>query len=475
MKDEMPKPKKEGKAIKSFLVILPSGDIKRFEELGEESRIAKIIVNDELGKKEVKEGEPSHIGLAKRLEIAEKEPASDAGCHRFYPKGAFIKQLIRDLAWQRFVVDNGACPIGTPILFRKDDPGVFWLINHFPERHYKAIGGKGEKNVDLFMKTAGDYGSFSILRDAQISHKNMPLALYEDEMYDHRYEQRGEIRGMYRVRCFEMHNVHTICRDERESIDNWKKWFDAEIGIFDEIGFRPDAFIFFCLERLYGKEHEAYLREIAKRLQRPVVIELLEEVTVYMSAWIDFLVLDSLDRPMEIGTSQIDSFSSENWKIKFKDQDNSEVNPLIIHSGFSSERAIAGLLEYLSRGKSPMLPLWLSPVQVRLCPINDSFLDYCKEIAGVLEKSNIRVDIDDNGESLEKKVRNAEMEWVPFIVAIGKREKESGMLSVRSRSSGELEQLKMEDLLRRINDQVVGKPFKPLPIPRLLSLRPKFS
>jgi threonyl-tRNA synthetase len=467
---------KEEKIIKGFLVVLPNGEIKKFEEIDlEKNRIAKIIVNDELGKKEVKEGEPKHISLAKRLEIGEREPTADAGCLRFYPKGAFLKQLIRDLAWQKFIIEHGAYPIGTPIVFRKDDPGVAWLINHFPEKHYKVIGGKGEKNVELFLKTAGDYGSFSIHRDAIMSYKNMPVALYEDELYDHRYEQRGEIRGMYRIRCFEMHNIHTACKNEEEALEAWEKCFNIEIEIFNKMGVQPDAFIFFCLEKLFNKKHENYLKELAKKYQRPVVIELLEEVTIYMNAWIDILLLDSLDRPMELGTSQIDSFSSKNWNIKFKDENNKDNFPLIIHAGFGAERAIAALLEYLSRKENPTFPLWLSPTQVRLCPINDSFIDYCKEIAGLLEKNQIRVDIDDNTESVEKKVRDAEMEWIPFIVVIGKREKESGKLAVRIRETGKIENVLSEDLIERIKKQTENYPFKPLPLPRLLTKRPKFA
>jgi threonyl-tRNA synthetase len=466
---------KEEKVIKGFLVVLPNGEIKKFEDIDlEKNKTVKIIVDDETGKKEVKEGEPVHIKLARRLEIGEREPAADAGCLRFYPKGSFIKQLIRDLAWQKFIVEHGAYPIGTPIVFRKDDPGVAWLINHFPEKHYKVTGGKGEKNVELFLKTAGDYGSFSIFRDATMSHKSMPVALYEDELYDHRYEQRGEIRGMYRIRCFEMHNIHTACKNEEEAIEAWKKCFDIEIEIFNEMGVKPDAFIFFCLEKLFNKNHEKYLKELAIKHQRPVVIELLEEVTVYMNAWIDILLLDSLERPMELGTSQIDSFSSKNWNIKFKDEDNKDKYPLIIHAGFGSERAIAALLEYSSRKENPTFPLWMSPTQVRLCPINDSFISFSEDIMEELEKNNIRADIDDKVEKIEKKVRDAEMEWIPFIVVIGKKEKESGKLAVRIRETGKIENITLEELEERIKRQTSGYPFKPLSLPRLLTKRPKF-
>jgi threonyl-tRNA synthetase len=466
---------KEEKTIKGFLVVLPDGEIKKFEEVDlEKHKNVKIIVDDELGKREAKEGEPKHIKLARKLEIAEKEPVADAGCLRFYPKGAFIKQLIRDLAWKKFIVEQGAYPIGTPIVFRKDDPGVAWLINHFPEKHYKVIGGKGEKNVELFLKTAGDYGCFSIHRDATMSYKSMPVALYEDELYDHRYEQRGEVRGLYRIRCFEMHNIHTACRNKEESFEIFKKSFDNEIKIFNDLGIEPDAFIFFCLEKLFNKNYETYLKELAKKHKKPVVIELLEDVTIYMNAWIDFLLLDSLDRPMELGTSQVDSFSTKEWNIKFRDVDNKDKNPLMVHAGFGSERAIAGILEFLSRKENPTFPLWLSPTQVRLCPVNDGFIKYCEKIADEMEKNNIRVDIDDSVESVQKKVRKAEVEWIPFIVVVGEKEKESGKLAVRFRETGKVETISSEDLIKNIRDKTKDYPFKKLSLNRLLSKRPTF-
>jgi len=455
--------------------VLPNGKMKKYEDVDlKKNKTVKIIVDEELGKKEVKEGEPKHIKLARRLEIGEKEPVADAGCLRFYPKGAFIKQLIRDLSWQKFVIEHGAYPIGTPVVFRKDDPGVIWLINHFPEKHYKVIGGKGEKNVELFLKTAGDYGSFSIHRDATMSYKNMPVALYEDEMYDHRYEQRGEIRGMYRIRCFEMHNIHTACRNEKEAFEAFKKCFEIEIEIFNKLGVKPDAFIFFCLEKLFNKKYENYLKELAKKHQRPVIIELLKEVTVYMNAWTDLLLLDSLDRPMELGTSQIDSFSTKNWNIKFKDEDNKDKHPLMVHAGFGSERAIAAMLEYLSRKENPTFPLWLSPIQVRLCPVNDDYIKYSEEIMKKLEKNKIRADLDDRTERVEKKIRDAEMEWIPFIVVIGKKEKESEKLAVRIRETGKIENIPVEDLIKRIKSLTKDYPFKPLPLPKFLTRRPKF-
>jgi len=155
--------------------------------------------------------------------------------------------------------------------------------------------------------------------------------------------------------------------------------------------------------------------------------------------------------------------------------------PLILHCSPSGaiERDIYALLEKAYReqlkGKSPMLPLWLSPTQVRLIPISEQFLEKVEEIAAKLEAAYIRVDIDDTANTLQKRVREAETEWTPYIVVVGQKEIDSGVLAVRVREeNGKVESLKLEELVSRIKEKVEGKPFKPLPLPRTLSKRPQF-
>jgi threonyl-tRNA synthetase len=122
-----------------------------------------------------------------------------------------------------------------------------------------------------------------------------------------------------------------------------------------------------------------------------------------------------------------------------------------------------------------MLPLWLSPTQVRLIPISEQFLEKVEEVAAKLEANCIRVDVDDRSSTLQKRIREAETEWVPYVVVLGQKEIESGELSVRIREEqGKLENLKLDELVTKIKGKVEGKPYKPLPLPRSLSRRPQF-
>ncbi len=187
----------------------------------EKYEAVRAVIRDELGEKAT--GEAGHIKLMHSLKIAEREPVADAGCLRWLPNGAFMFELLRRHAWQKIMDLGYVYPFVSPTIIEKSDPGVLWLIEHFPERHYKVIpGGKVQKQKQLFLKTAGDYGVFSMHRDAHYSYKELPVGLYELEV-DYRYEQRGELRGMHRLREFHMQNIHTVCRDIEEG---WKVFED---------------------------------------------------------------------------------------------------------------------------------------------------------------------------------------------------------------------------------------------------------
>jgi len=126
-------------------------------------------------------------------------------------------------------------------------------------------------------------------------------------------------------------------------------------------------------------------------------------------------------------------------------------------------------------GKAPMLPVWLSPTQVRLIPISDKFLDKVEELAQQISAHCIRVDIDDSASTLQKKIREAEQEWVPYIIVVGEKEIESGTLSGRIRElKGQQQALTAEQLIAKVSEKIAGKPYKPLPLPMYLSKRPQF-
>ncbi len=431
--------------------------------------------NEELKKKvkeikiELKEGEPVHVKLAKKLRIAEKEKVADAGCLRFLHNGAFMFELIRRRNWEIHLNDSYGYPIITPTVITEEDEGVRWLINNFPERHYVVLPGKKEKRKEMFLKTAGDYGSFSIHRDLKESYRNLPVALVECET-DFRYEQRGELRGMHRLREFHMQNVHTTCKDKEQGKEVFADMFRKFYKIMKDVEAIPDLLVFYSTKEFY-EEFKDYLISLAKELNVKIVVFVLNVFHLYMGAWVDLIVFDNLNRPMEVATSQFDILSSKNWDIRYVDASNQEKHPIIIHAGHGYERLIGAMLEKKWREKKFYLPLWLSPIQVRIIPVSKKFTDYAYEVAKELEKNKIRVDLDDREMTLANKVREAEESWIPYIAIVGEKEMNNRSINVRNKE-GDKREVKIEEFIKEINEKVKDYPrlgrFGPLEVSRRL-------
>jgi threonyl-tRNA synthetase len=194
----------------------------------------------------------------------------------------------------------------------------------------------------------------------------------------------------------------------------------------------------------------------------------------------DFNFVDNQDKAAALSTDQIDVENAKRYNINYVDAKGEKQHPLILHCSPSGaiERDVYALLETAYRqqlrGKPPMLPIWLSPTQVRLIPISDRFLGHAEKMAQEIEDNCIRVDIDDRPMTLQKRVREAEMEWVPYIVVVGQKEVESGLLPVRDRRTMERRVMELERLISDIKDLTRGKPYRPLPLPKQLSKRPQF-
>jgi len=191
--------------------------------------------------------------------------------------------------------------------------------------------------------------------------------------------------------------------------------------------------------------------------------------------------VDALDKASALTTDQMDVENAKRYDIVYTDKEGQKVNPLILHLSPSGaiERVMFALLEKAyfdeKKGKKPMLPVWLSPTQVRLiCVSNEKHMKFAEKVADGLEAKGFRVDIDDHDDSIGKRIRNAEKEWTPYIVVIGDDEMKSGDLQVRIRSSGAQEKLNAEKLVGLLEKDTEGMPKKRLPLARNVSKRPIF-
>jgi threonyl-tRNA synthetase len=420
---------------------------------------------------------PPHVPLMKRLEIADYEPGSDPGNIRWYPKGRMIKSLLETYVSQR-VAEYGGMEVETPIMYDFHHPSLSSYLNRFPARQYVL---KSE-DKELFLRFAACFGQFLMAHDAQFSYKQMPVKLYELTRYSFRREKSGEVVGLKRLRAFTMPDCHAFCTDLDQAKKEFMIRFDLCISVLENIGLVKDDYeIAMRFTKEFYAENKEFITNLVAKFGKPVLAEVWNERFFYFALKWDLNFVDNQDKAAALSTDQIDVENANRYDINYVDEKGEKKHPLILHCSPSGalERDIYALLEKAYRdqmtGKAPMLPLWLSPTQVRLIPISDKFLDKVETLAQQISSHNIRVDIDDASSTLQKKIREAEQEWVPYIIVVGEKEVESGTLSVRDREQkGKQEALTAEQLIAKVSEKIAGKPFKPLPLPMYISKRPQF-
>jgi len=464
--------------IKSLWYILqPDGKmvpVEEFDFQGYENleRFARY----EISKVRASQQIPPHVLLMKRLEIADYEPGSDPGNLRWYPKGRLVKSLL-----ERFVsakmAEYGAMEVETPVMYDFQHPSLADYLNRFPARQYLV---KSE-DKELFLRFAACFGQFLIVHDAQFSYKHMPLKVYELAHYSFRREQRGEVVGLRRLRAFTMPDCHAFCTDLEQAKKEFITRFKLSMQVLDEIGLSQDdyeAAIRFTKD--FYEENKDFITFLAEVFGRPVLVEMWKDRFFYFIMKWDFNHVDNQDKAAALSTDQIDVENAKRYDITYVDEKGEKHYPLILHCSPSGaiERCVYALLEKAYReqqsGKPPMLPLWLSPTQVRIIPMSDKYFEHSEKLADMIEERCIRVDIDDRTLTLQKRVREAEMEWIPYIIVVGQKEIESDVLPVRDRKLGKIRRMKIKELTNQIEGVIDGKPFKPLPLPKHLSKRPQF-
>jgi len=464
--------------LESFWYILqPDGkmvpaeefNFKGFENL---ERFAKY----EISKVRASQQMPPHVPLMKRLEIADYEMGSDPGNIRWYPKGRLIKSLLEQFVTAK-MSEYGAMEVETPIMYDFNHPSLADYLNRFPARQYVL---KSE-DKELFLRFAACFGQFLMVHDAQFSYKHMPLKVYELTRYSFRREKSGEVVGLRRLRAFSMPDCHAFCTNLEQAKKEFVIRFKLSAQILADIGLSKDdyeAAIRFTKE--FYEENGDFVASLAKTFGKPVLVEMWKERFFYFMLKWDFDFVDNQNKAAALSTDQIDVENAKRYDINYVDEKGEKHHPLILHCSPSGaiERDVYALLEKAYKdqqsGRPPMLPLWLSPTQVRLIPMSDDFFKDVEKLSEGIERHCVRVDIDDRSMTLQKRIREAEMEWVPYIVVVGKREIDSGLLAVRDRKTGELRKLKLDELLGEMEKAVSGKPFKPLPLPKLVSKRPQF-
>jgi len=462
--------------IKSYWYILsPDGKMDEFDKFNfSNHKKLEMLAKYESDKKRVSDEPPPHVALMKKLAIADYESASDQGNMRFFPNGRLIKSQLERYVTDR-VKEYGGYEVETPIMYDSHHPSMESYFNRFPARQY-SIDSEGKH---LFLRFAACFGQFLMARDFQMSYKNLPYRLYELTRYSFRREQSGELVGLRRLRAFTMPDCHAFCSDMPQAIEEFRTRFDLSRDVLNGVGITQDDYeMAIRFTEDFYNENKDLVTEMVKKIGKPVLIEMWKERFFYFVLKWEFNYIDNSGKASALSTDQIDVENGNRYGIEFIDENNTPKNPIILHNSPSGaiERVIYTLLEKAAtdskEGRKPQLPLWLAPTQVRVIPLKDEFLDFSKDLTQNLSSKNIRADIDDRNDSIGKRIREAEKEWIRYILVIGEREANSKNLSIRDRNVNNVRESSLDEFISEINSQTNGKPYSSLNVPLLLSKRP---
>lgn len=470
--------KAEEKLKSSWFIMQTDGKMIPVEEFNfsKHANLEKFV-KYEITKVRAVQQIPPHVKLMRRLEIADYEPGSDPGNFRWYPKGRLIKSLLEQFVTEE-VTEYGAMEVETPIMYDFHHPSLANYLDRFPARQYVLESGEKE----LFLRFSACFGQFLMAHDAQFSYRQLPFRIYELTKYSFRREKSGELAGLRRLRAFTMPDCHALCGDLDQAKKEFFLRFELCRKVLDEgleLG-KDDYEMAIRFTKDFLEENRDFIVSLAKQINKPVLVEMWRERFFYFVLKWEFNFVDNLDKASALSTDQIDIENAERYDITYVDEKGEKRHPLILHCSPSGaiERCVYAILEKAYREQKkenvPILPLWLSPTQARVIPVSDRFIEDAEKIVDKIEKHRIRVDLDDRPLTLQKKVREAETEWINYVLVIGQKEMDSGTLPVRDRKAREIRKMQLQEFINEVKEKTKNMPFKTLTLPRRLSERPRF-
>ena len=280
-----------------------------------------------------------------------------------------------------------------------------------------------------------------------------------------------------------MPDMHSLCKDMDEAVAQFNDQYNMCINVLEKVGIDLEDYeVAIRFTRDFYEENRDFIVNLVKTVNKPVLIELWDQRFFYFVLKFEFNYVDAMDKASALSTVQIDVENAERYGIKYIDSDGMEKRPFILHCSPSGaiERCIYALLEKVNmnseKGIVPMLPVWLSPTQVRVIPITEKHMEFAQKVAGEL---TCRVDVDDREETVGKKIRDAAKEWVPYIAVVGDEEIQTGGVTVTVRSESQPNKpvnvrMTVLELNERVSKDNAGYPFKRNPLSMNLSARPRF-
>ena len=369
----------------------------------------------------------------------------------FLPKGMVLKNTLLDY-WREIHRKNGYVEISTPIMLSRHlwETSGHW--DHYKENMYTTV----IDDTDFAIKPMNCPGGILVYQSEPRSYRDLPLRMGELGLV-HRHEKSGQLHGLMRVRCFTQDDAHIFMMPEqiRDEIKGVARLIDEVYQLF---GFKYHVELSTRPEDSMGSDEDWEMATEALRgalddLGLPYVVN--EGDGAFYGPKIDFHLEDSIGRTWQCGTIQLDFQLPLRFNCEYIGADGEKHRPIMIHRvAFGSiERFIGILIEHFAGA----FPTWLSPVQVKVLPISDKYMEYGEKVKAALEAANIRTEIDTRAEKIGYKIREARLQKIPYMLVVGAKEEEENTVSVRNRFAGDEGAKSLDDFIAAITEEIKNR------------------
>jgi threonyl-tRNA synthetase len=397
-----------------------------------------------------------HRKLGKEMELFTFSEKVGMGLPLWLPKGAMLREKLVQFM-QKAQIEAGYLPVITPHIGNKN--------LYITSGHYEKYGADSFQPIstpregeEFFLKPMNCPHHCEIYKSSPKSYKDLPVR-YAEFGTVYRYEQAGELHGLTRVRGFTQDDAHLFCRPDQVK-EEFIKVIDLVLYVFKALDFKDYTAQISLRDpenktKYIGSDEnwalaEQAIIESATEKGLNTVVELGE--AAFYGPKLDFMVKDAIGRKWQLGTIQVDYNLPERFELEYTGSDNQKHRPVMIHRApFGSlERFVAVLIEHCAGN----FPLWLTPEPVTVLPISEKYHDYAQKVVNVLNKADIRGPLDERNEKVGRKIRDAEVKKIPFMLVVGEQEMLEEAVSVRKHGGEEVGKLKLEEFVNYFKEQV---------------------
>ena len=397
-----------------------------------------------------------HRKLGKELELFTFSEKVGMGLPLWLPKGTMLRERLETFM-RRAQIKAGYDQVVTPHIGHKD--------LYVTSGHYEKYGADSFQPIrtpnegeEFFLKPMNCPHHCEIYKVKPRSYKDLPVRLAEFGTV-YRYEQSGELHGLTRVRGFTQDDAHIFCRPDQVK-EEFTKVIDLVLYVFKALGFHnytaqislrdpENKQKYIGTDEAWEKAESAIIEAAAEKGLNTVT-ELGE--AAFYGPKLDFMVKDALGRKWQLGTIQVDYNLPERFQLEYTGSDNQKHRPVMIHRApfGSMERFVAVLIEHCAGN----FPLWLSPEQIAILPLSEKFADYAEQVYNDLQAHDIRGFIDHRDEKIGRKIRDAEVQKVPYMLVVGEKEREEGKVSIRKHGEGDQGSMSIEEFAALFNNKI---------------------